>query len=127
MKYKSKYRKAILEILRSTTSHPTAEWIYEQIKKEKPKISIATVYRNLKSLKEAGEIILISSSDGTIHFDGNVVTHYHFYCDGCGKVFDIPVDLTIISKLVAKSGIKVKHYNLEMAGLCSDCQKARVL
>ena len=70
MRY-SRQREALLQLLRSTTSHPDAEWLYEGLRKENPRISLGTVYRNLRQLADAGEIIEIAS--GTVsHFDGDI-------------------------------------------------------
>ena len=56
MKY-SKQREALLTLLRSTRSHPSADWLYENLRKEFPNISLGTVYRNLAQLAENGEIL----------------------------------------------------------------------
>jgi len=66
---KSKQKEAIIKVLRRTSSHPTAEWIYEQARKEMPGIGLATVYRNLRSLKEAGEISEMHIFSDAARFD----------------------------------------------------------
>ena len=55
----SKQRETILKVLRSTRSHPSVNWIYENVKKEIPDVGLATVYRNLRQLEAAGEIMRI--------------------------------------------------------------------
>jgi Fur family transcriptional regulator, peroxide stress response regulator len=122
---KSKQREAIMKVLRDTSSHPSAEWIYEQVKKEMPKIGLATVYRNLRLLKEAGEVREMHTSDDTARFDGNTSMHYHFCCDRCGKILDLdePIDATIETRVARKTGLKVTRHHLELGGLCLDCQK----
>ena len=69
MKY-SKQREALLTLLRSTRSHPSADWLYENLRKEFPNISLGTVYRNLAQLAENGDILKISTSANKEHFDG---------------------------------------------------------
>jgi len=125
MSKKSKQREAIVRVLRSTSSHPSAEWIYEQVKKEIPNIGLATVYRNLRLLKESGEVSEILTSKATSRFDGNTNQHYHFRCDRCGQVLDLdePIDTTIEAKIAKRTGLKVTHHYLELGGLCLDCQK----
>jgi Fur family transcriptional regulator, peroxide stress response regulator len=124
---KTKQKEAIINVLRGTTSHPSADWVYEQVRKEIPNISLGTVYRNLRSLKESGQILELISTSEMSRFDGNTELHYHFRCDCCGKIFDIedPVDTAIEKKVARKTGFKVGHHNLELGGLCLDCQRAK--
>ena len=85
----SRQRELIREILMSTKSHPTAEWIYEKAREQDPTLSLGTVYRNLKFLCEQGEAIALETADKCIHFDGNINNHRHFICNECGRVYDL--------------------------------------
>jgi len=125
MPRKTKQREAILSVLRGTTSHPTAAWIYEQVRKEIPNISLGTVYRNLRLLREAGEIIEIDLSGTLSRFDGNQDNHYHFRCERCGRLFDVdePVNIEIDERVARKTGFKISYHRLEFRGLCQECQK----
>ena len=125
---KSKQREAIVKVLKSTSAHPSAEWIYEKVKKEIPNIGLATVYRNLRLLKEVGEVSEMHASNDTGRFDGNTKVHYHFYCDGCGKILDLdePIDSTIEIRIARRTGLKVTRHHLELGGLCLDCQKIAI-
>ena len=120
----SKQKEAILRILKGTDSHPTADWIYEEVKKEIPNISLGTVYRNLKYMKERGEILDLDFCGSLNRFDGNGDEHYHFRCETCGRVFDIdePVDAEIDRWVARRTGYRVSHHRLEFRGLCTDCQ-----
>ena len=91
MKY-SKQREALLTLLRSTRSHPSADWLYENLRKEFPNISLGTVYRNLAQLAENGDILKISTSANKEHFDGFVHRHFHFVCNKCDKIYDVDLD-----------------------------------
>lgn len=91
MKY-SRQRELIKEYLVSTKSHPTADKVYDEIRKSIPNISLGTVYRNLNQLAEAGEILKVSCGDGCDHFDGNPRPHYHFICKACGAVLDLDME-----------------------------------
>lgn len=124
MPRKSKQREAIFEIVREATSHPTAEWVYEQVRRKIPNISLGTVYRNLKLLKQAGMISELDLTDNLSRFNGNVQNHYHFKCEQCGDIFDVdePVNKEIDNRLAHKIGFKVSHHSLGFYGLCKDCQ-----
>ncbi len=122
---KSKQREAIIRVVRSTNSHPTADWIYEEVRKEIPDISLGTVYRNLKLLRESGEILEIDLASTLSRFNGKPDNHYHFRCERCGRVFDVdePVDEEINDKVARKTGFRISHHRLEFRGLCKECQK----
>ncbi len=112
-------------MLRSTSSHPSAEWIYEQVRKEMPGIGLATVYRNLRLMKEEGEVSELHKADSAARFDGNTDVHYHFLCDRCGRIMDLDesVDETLESRVERKTGLKVTHHHLALYGLCLECQE----
>ena len=120
----SKQRQAILNVLKGTKSHPTADWVYEQVRKEIPNISLGTVYRNLKLMKEEGEILDLEMGGSLNRFDGNNKNHYHFRCEQCGRVFDIdePIDSGIDERVAHRTDFEVHYHRLEFHGLCIDCQ-----
>jgi len=124
MTRQSKQREAILRCLRSVASHPTAEWIFDRVRQEMPNISLGTVYRNLRRLKQEGLIMELDLSGYEGRYDANPENHYHFRCDRCGRVFDIvePVDRTIDERVAKKTGFKISHHVLEFRGLCRDCR-----
>jgi Fe2+ or Zn2+ uptake regulation protein len=123
---RTKQREAILKVLRGVNSHPTADWIYEEVRKEIPNISLGTVYRNLKLLRESGEILEVDLSGTFSRFDGNPDNHYHFRCEKCGHVFDVdePVNKELDERVARKTGFKISYHRLEFRGLCKECQKA---
>ncbi|NLM69292.1 MAG: transcriptional repressor [Firmicutes bacterium] len=120
---KTKQREVILSVLRSTKCHPTADWIYQEVRKELPNVSLGTIYRNLKALTEMGEILELSYGSTYSRFDGNPDNHYHFVCEECGKVYDvdIPVNNEIDTQLEDKYGVKVNLHRLEFYGTCREC------
>ncbi len=121
---RSRQREAVLRVLMSTTSHPTAEWVYQEVKKEVPGVSLGTVYRNLRQLKERGLILELEQPGQYRRFDGNAANHYHFSCSRCGRVFDVdePLVKGIDRRVEERTGFKVWHHRLEFRGLCGDCQ-----
>jgi len=81
-------RMKILDYLSKVKIHPTAEVVYDAIKDEMPKLTLATVYRNLNLLAEEGQIVKLEIN-GEMHFDGDQSKHQHFVCNKCNKVYDI--------------------------------------
>jgi len=121
----SKKREAILSLMKMTDSHPSAEWIYLQMKQQYPDISLGTVYRNLSQFKDQGTIISVATVNGVERFDANVEPHVHFICQCCGKVQDlhqmeIPPGLCLTA--ARQSGAKVDQCWLTFYGACSDCK-----
>ena len=119
----TRQKKIILDILRSTTSHPTADWIYSQAKEVVPNISLGTVYRNLSVLKQMGEIMELNYGSTYSRFDGNPESHYHFVCEDCGKVFDVefPVQVEIEKRVEELAGHRVFQHRMEFYGNCINC------
>lgn len=87
---KSRQRDAILANLQNRCDHPTADMIYMDIRKEIPNISLGTVYRNLSLLTDHGMIIKLSVDGKAERFDACTENHYHFICQECGNVDDLP-------------------------------------
>ncbi len=123
-------REIILEELRNTTSHPTADELYLRVKERLPRISLATVYRNLEKMAELGLIQKIKTSGYQTRFDGNPNFHYHIRCIYCGKIDDLPIrpikaleDPEHIELDGDLGGYKVVGFNLEFLGICPECMK----
>lgn len=122
MRNYSRQREAILKVLCSTTSHPTAAWIYEQVREEIPNISLGTVYRNLSLLEEDGAIRKIPVGDNHEHFDGDTTQHSHFYCKCCEQISDIFIDTEETRKKVeADTGSRVDSGTYTFHGVCKTC------
>lgn len=123
----SRQREAIKNYLSNTTSHPTAEVIYENIRLSYPKISLGTVYRNLNLLVQQGEIIKLSCGDGSDHFDGNTIPHNHFICDCCGSVSDLDMESIDHIQEIASTNFngKIKKHVTYFFGTCPECLKIK--
>jgi Fe2+ or Zn2+ uptake regulation protein len=119
----TKQRQIILEVLHSTKFHPTADWIYEQVRQSVPRISLGTVYRNLRVLKEMGDIQELDYGSTYSRYDANPEPHYHFVCKDCGSVLDVGLPiLTGYEQQVAESiGGHVEFHRMEFYGTCPAC------
>ena len=123
---RSKKRDAILAKLRSTKTHPTAEWIYLELKQDIPELSLATVYRNLNQFREEGEILSVGTVAGQERFDGDTSSHVHFVCKSCQSVsdVDVPAECVAIAKEVKRLGYQVESTSVVIHGQCKACLKA---
>lgn len=119
----SKQREAILLELQSRCDHPTAAQLYEGVRKKIPNISLGTVYRNLASLVESGDIIKLSIGDGFEHFDGNNNFHLHLHCKCCGNVIDVPATDSRLISLARQDGFMPDVSVCVINGTCKACNQ----
>ena len=119
-------RNAILEVLRMTDTHPSAEMVHEMLQAEHPDISLATVYRNLARFKSQGIIQSVATVRGIERFDANTDPHVHFICTGCDAVLDLPqieVPQSLSCSVEQCSGCNVLNCQLTFTGLCGSCRQ----
>ncbi|MDR0484921.1 MAG: transcriptional repressor [Alphaproteobacteria bacterium] len=124
----SKKREAILEKIRTATCHPTAEWIFQELKEDFPDLSLATVYRNITLFKEERIISSVGNIQGQEHFDGIMQPHGHFICEKCQKIRDITfsnIQPELIKYLEGIQDSKVEHIDLTVRGICKNCLDAK--
>lgn len=120
----SRKREAILKAVRSTTCHPTAEWVYQTLKPDYPDLSLGTVYRNLAQFKDDGTIISVGTVEGQERYDGNTKPHTHFVCSSCGAVLDIPGDFISeeqVEEAAEKLNLQVDSSDVLLHGICDKC------
>ena len=116
----------IFGYLKSVKSHPTAEMVYEEVRKKLPTISQGTVYRVLNNFKDKGEVLAIDTKDN-VHFDADVSDHAHFICEECGNVYDVINYCGNCEILKNKTARKVprvgtvKRYIINFYGVCNKC------
>lgn len=122
-RHRSRQRDRLLDLLRSTDRHPTAAWLHEALQREFPRVSLATVYRNLEILVAEGHAREVPSVRGPARYDGNRAPHHHFLCEGCGAIEDI--DLRLPSGLTARVRRRYRvtptRFRVDFYGLCGEC------
>ncbi len=121
----TKQRKIILEKLVEFPTHPSADELYEVVRKLIPNISLGTVYRNLEVLCDQGYAVRAPTTDKKMHFDANTQPHFHLKCRNCGKIKDIfEDDIHIdVAQIEVCSKFKSIEYKVKLTGLCPDCTK----
>src|SRR5210317_1294800 len=119
----TRQRKVILEELCKVDTHPSADEVYEMVRKRLPRISLGTVYRNLEILSEKGEIQKLELGCTLKRFDGIAENHYHIRCPQCDRVVDAPEDVEVAVNHDLKNATKFKiiGHKLEFIGICPDC------
>ena len=120
---KSEQRDRLLEVLRQTRSHPTAKWLFDRVRKQFPKLSLGTVYRNLGILVEQGLVSRLDFGSGFDRFEAATLPHHHLVCESCGRVTDLdwPVDHSLTRKLQKATGYAATRHEIRLYGLCGKC------
>jgi Fe2+ or Zn2+ uptake regulation protein len=118
-------RAAVFDFLDHAKSHPTAEEVYQAVRQQLPKISLATVYKALEALVEASLATKLTNGDGSARYDCRGEDHYHLRDVTTGEIRDLPVqfdpqllskiDPDLVSRLSAE-GFEITGYRLEVLG-----------
>ena len=122
-------RDAILECLRCSKAHPSAEMLFNQLKPQIPDLSMGTVYRNLTLFKEQGLCSSVATVSGVERFDGNTDPHVHFICSNCDAVIDLDemqIPQALSQTAASCCGGQVTECQLSFTGLCRDCNQERM-
>jgi len=112
-------REHVYAVLLQKRDHPTAEEVFLRVKGEMPDISMATVYNCLDALVKCGLVRQVTVARGATRFCPNMQEHCHFYCDGCGSVFDI--DLPRDNAMPLPEGFRAERYDVTIHGRCPAC------
>jgi Fur family peroxide stress response transcriptional regulator len=116
-------RRLIYKVLAESRDHPTAEAVFLKIRSQAPRLSLATVYRNLRLFAEAGIVDSVATDDSFARFDGNTEPHHHLICRRCGSVADYyaqPLgDFT--PPKAALDGFEVQAMKMNFFGICASC------
>jgi len=119
-------RRAVLEVVRGIKTHPTAEEVHRMVVRRAPRVSLATVYRNLRLLVDAG---LLGELPGPRdRFDANTRAHHHFTCLRCGRIADVeapiaePHSRALSKRVEARTGLTITHQRIDFFGRCWECQ-----
>jgi Fe2+ or Zn2+ uptake regulation protein len=121
-------RECIFRALEGDVTHPTAERVYEKVRREMPHVSLKTVYQTLNDLAELGAISVLDVGTGSARFDPNVETaHHHLVCRSCGKVRDLVADFPDLNvSRRAAQGFAVDSAEVVFRGLCDECRASQI-
>lgn len=121
----TRQRGAVYSYLCESWQHPTAEEVYLGVKRELPRISLATVYKNLEALVNCGLATKVTAGDGAARYDLRTDHHYHSRCLRCGVMVDLEPEAEGILPDMVKvpPGFEVSIYRVEVLGYCQECRK----
>lgn len=121
----TRQRAAVFEYLGQVDHHPTADEVYLAVKRKLPRISLATVYKNLEALVACEAISKLAYGDAAARYDIRTDHHYHTRCLECGKIWDLNArqGLELLKQVKPQAGFAVKDYRLELLGYCRECRR----
>ncbi len=119
----TRQREVVLEVIRESPEHPTANDVFDAARAKLPGISFATVYNSLKFLKTAGHIAEIQFGNAASRYDGVMHKHDHAICIECGRLVDIDIEhpKKLVEQASAQSGFRAESLELTLRGVCPDC------
>ena len=118
----SDVRDKIYEYLCGTKTHPSANMIYNDLKPSIPKLSLGTVYTNLKLFEELGQVIRVANVNGFERYDADTSEHVHLVCDECGAVIDVmDADIRKAKRACQVGQAKIKNIQIVLHGTCERC------
>src|SRR5579859_198805 len=119
---------AVLESVRSTENHPTALEIYDAVKRVRPHMGLASVYRILHHLVEQEYIRELALGDESSRYDGRTSRHDHAICRSCGMLLDVPVEVILsqqaLQDAARAAGIELESHEVRLYGICTSCRKS---
>jgi len=121
-------RSLLLELIRQADRHLDADELYRRARAKEPRISLATVYRNLKLFKELGLIAENNLGETHSHYEiKGTVEHHHLVCLGCGQVieFGSPLIAKAVAKAQREKGFDITSVQLKLEGYCPKCKEKR--
>ncbi|AFL67567.1 Fur family transcriptional regulator [Sulfurospirillum barnesii] len=103
-------------------THPTMDDLYEALKKENPSMSLATVYKNISTLKEKGVVIEVNVADGKMRYDVYSKPHIHLICQQCGSIEDVDCDESMYQyQMCLESNQHVKIERMDIIATVKSC------
>ena len=119
-------RVALLRLLSENRDHPSAKDLYDQLRRQFPTTSLATIYKTLNVLKDLDEVLELGFSNDDNRYDGNKpYPHPHVICIRCRKIIDFDRDViaSLEQELAQASGFEIISHRLDFYGLCPECRQ----
>jgi Fur family transcriptional regulator, peroxide stress response regulator len=118
-------RIAISRFALNNYAHPTAQRIYDEVKKVYPTVSLATIYKTVQILKDAGLIQELNFLKDQARFDPNMEPHVHLVCLQCKSINDCmdPTISKIVERVSNEADFVAEGWNFDIFGICSSCER----
>jgi len=116
---------ATYDALIAACDHPTAEQLLKRVRRQLPRVSLGTVYRNLEKLRAQGRLRVLHLGRGVARYDAVLTNHDHFFCEGCGVVADVEgAGASGTFARLSGEGYVVRTARVSLLGLCPSCARS---
>jgi Fe2+ or Zn2+ uptake regulation protein len=123
----TRQRREVFQVVADSRDHPTADEIFERVKRRMPEISFATVYNCLSVLVRCGLLRQVTLDRSPTRFCPNMREHCHFFCESCGQVTDIEVpSRTALAGVSLPHGFEIATFDISLRGVCPHCAENRL-
>jgi len=113
---------AVYDVLAASHDHPTADQVFQRVRRLLPRVSLGTVYRNLDKLRDEGRLRVVRLEGGQAHYDAMTDVHDHFVCESCGAVMDLPERSPAVDvRPLHAAGHRVHWQTTALYGVCNRC------
>jgi Fur family peroxide stress response transcriptional regulator len=123
-------RRVIYETVMAMHGHPSPELIYDAVRRKIPSISLATVYKNVRTFLDSGMLREVSLHHGSIRVEPNESEHHHIVCVRCRQITDLEADSIAAAPARIKQrlprGFRVKRIAVDVLGVCASCAAKEV-
>jgi Fe2+ or Zn2+ uptake regulation protein len=119
----TRYRKTVLQVLRSNDQHPTAAEVFRIVRRRRPGVAYATIYNALNWLERGALIASLHFANEATRYDPIIERHDHLVCTRCGALTDVKLQLSskTVSRAARAAGFRVERHRTELFGLCARC------
>lgn len=121
----TRQRSAVLDALSATDEFRSAQQLHDELRHAGVRVGLATVYRTLQTLADAGQVDTLRTAEGEVHYRQCAATehHHHLVCVSCGKTVELSADAVEAwaAQVAASYGFRDVSHHLELFGTCSDC------
>lgn len=121
----TKQRRAVLQVIRESDEHLTANEVFEDARRILPSISFATVYNSLRYLKNEGLIGEVQFGSDAKRYDRKLTRHDHAICNDCGKLVDLELSFPdrLLKEAAERSKFEAESIEFTLRGLCPECSE----
>lgn len=120
----TKQRQAVLQVIRESNEHLTANEVFEDARRILPGISFATVYNSLRYLKNEGLIGEVRFGADAARYDRKLTRHDHAICNNCEKLVDLELSIPngLLKEAAKRSRFEAESIEFTLRGLCPECK-----
>ncbi len=121
----TRQKRALAGVLEGSDSFQSAQELFTQLRSRGENVGLTTIYNQLRTLAEAGEVDVLRSDDGETLYRrcGSEHHHHHLICRVCGTTVEVeyPEIEQWAARVAAANGFGGTTHTIEITGTCANC------